>query len=60
MNGTSFNRPYIPDEHKQRTGQIEDNIDAGLMSRAMVGAFVIVSVAGGAICLVWAVALKVL
>jgi hypothetical protein len=59
MNGTSFQRPYVPDECKKIVGPLEDNIDDGLMTKAILQAAMAVSVLGGAACFAYAVILKV-
>jgi hypothetical protein len=58
-NGTVFNRPPLPDEYKQRTGPLEDNIDEGLMTKAILQAAMAVSVLGGVACFAYAVILRV-
>jgi hypothetical protein len=57
--GTSFDRPYVPDEAKQIIGPIEDNIDESSMNKAILGAAMFVSVVGGIVCFIGAILVRV-
>ena len=55
-NGTSFTRPYMPDEYKTLNGPIEFLYDKPVMNkRPLLVATFLTAVIGGAGCFLWAI-----